>query len=150
MTYAVRTNVAIEDSQAEITDCLRRSGASELVQGWNPSAAFLAFSIAGRSVKLIVPMPAVAEFERTGGGRKRNPAQQRQAHEQAQRARWRALALIVRAKIEAIEIGASTLDREFLADLVMPDGSTVGERLQPELHRALSTGKLPPMLPGAS
>lgn len=147
MAYAIRTNVPIEQSQAEITEVLRRAGASQLCTGWSPVAAFLAFSVGGRSVKLLVPMPPPTAFELTDGGRKRGPRQRQQAQEQVQRQRWRALMLIVKAKLEAVEIGATTLDREFLADLVLPDGATVAQRLAPELEQALRGGDMPPLLP---
>jgi len=144
MTYAIRTNVPIEQSQAEIGEVLRHAGASQLCTGWSPVAAFLAFSIAGRNIKLIVPMPPPTVFEETPSGRKRSPKQREQAQQQAQRQRWRALMLIVRAKIEAIEIGASTLEREFLADLVLPSGATVVEQLVAQgLERALNDASVP-------
>ncbi len=139
MTYAIRTNVPIEQSQSEIGEILRGAGADQLCTGWSNRAAFLAFSIGGRNVKLIVPMPPPCEFETTPGGRKRSAQQRQQAQAQCQRQRWRALMLIVKAKLEAIEIGASTLEREFLADLVMPNGATVSEHLVEQgLERALN------------
>lgn len=148
MTYAIRTNVPIEQSQAEIGELLRTSGADQLCTGWSNAAAFLAFSIGGRNIKLVVPMPPPCEFETTPSGRKRSAKQRQQAQEQAQRQRWRALMLIVKAKLEAIEIGASTLEREFLADLVLPTGDTVSEHLVEQgLERALNGGSNVRLLP---
>lgn len=136
--YAQRTSVPIEQSQSEINETLRRAGASQLCTGWSPAAAFLAFSVGGRHVKLLVPMPPAAELDTTSSGRKRSPAQRQQAQEQVQRQRWRALMLIVKAKLEAIEVGASTLEREFMADLVLPSGATVGQALEGQIAQALA------------
>jgi hypothetical protein len=69
------------------------------------------------------------------------------AWEQACRQRWRALALVVKAKLEAVECGISTFEEEFLAWMMLPDGSTVGDRMLPQLETAYRTGQMPPLLP---
>ena len=50
---------------------------------------------------------------------------------QAQRARerWRLVILLVKAKLEAIRLGLSTANREFMADLITDDGRTLEEVL---------------------
>lgn len=69
------------------------------------------------------------------------------AWEQACRSRWRALYLIVKAKLEAVEAGISTVEREFLYDIVLPDGRTAGEWIAPQIEMAYQTGQMPAMLP---
>lgn len=69
------------------------------------------------------------------------------AWEQACRAKWRALYLIIKAKLEAVESGISTIEREFFYDIVLPDGNTVGEFLSPQLDMVYESGNMPPMLP---
>ena len=49
-------------------------------------------------------------------------AAQQAAWEQVCRQRWRALLLIIRAKLEAVASGITTLENEFLANIVLPDG----------------------------
>lgn len=147
--YAKRTTVPVAQSQAEITECLRAAGASEVGTGWSMREAFLAFRIGQRNVKLLVPMPSEDELARTPSGKRRSEAQRTSAHEQVQRQRWRALALIVRAKLEAIELGATTLEREFLADLMLPTGRTFSEQIGHELTRVLDSGSMPPLLRAA-
>src|SRR5262245_44396717 len=66
--------------------------------------------------------------------------------EQACRQRWRALALAIKAKLEAVESGIATFEEEFLAYVVMPDGQTVGQHVLPNVERAYSTGQMPPLL----
>ena len=51
--------------------------------------------------------------------------------EEACRQRCRALLLIIRAKLEAVESGITTLEIEFLANILLPDGGTVGQWLSP-------------------
>lgn len=58
--------------------------------------------------------------------------------------------LAVRAKLEAVEAKITTFEEEFMAHLVIPDGSgeTVGERIL--ATQALTGGALPPLLGGRS
>jgi hypothetical protein len=68
--------------------------------------------------------------------------------EVARRQRWRALALAIKAKLEAVESGIATFEEEFMAYIVLPDGQTVGEFLSPQIEAAYSSGRMPPLLPG--
>jgi len=68
------------------------------------------------------------------------------AWEQACRQRWRALNLAILAKLEAVEAGITTFEEEFLAHLVLPNGKTVGQWAVPAVGKALSDGKMPPLL----
>ena len=89
------------------------------------------------------------KYARTLRNSRRTAAAQRSAWEQACRKRWRALLLIIRAKLEAVESGITTLESEFLANIVLPDGGTVGQWLAPQIDAAYATVRLPPM-PGPS
>jgi len=42
-----------------------------------------------------------------------------------------------------------TLEREFMADIVLPDGRTTAEWLAPQLSLAYETAQMPALLPGA-
>ena len=55
--------------------------------------------------------------------------------------------MIIKAKLEAADSGISTIEREFLYDIVLPDGKTVGEYMAPQIEAAYTTGEMPPMLP---
>ena len=55
--------------------------------------------------------------------------------------------MIIKAKLEAVESGISTVEREFFYDVVLPDGKTIGEWMAPQLEEAYRTGSMPPMLP---
>lgn len=55
--------------------------------------------------------------------------------------------LVIKARLEAVDIGITTLDEAFLAETVLPDRSTVAEVMLPQIESAYSTGKMPPLLP---
>ncbi len=52
------------------------------------------------------------------------------------------------AQLKAIlrGVGASTVEREFYADTVMPNGQPLIEWLEPEIQRAYDTGAMPQQL----
>lgn len=108
--------------------------------------AFVAFALGGRNVKVVLPLPKVEEFStRQFRGRVVEASEEWQAKswEQACRERWRALILVLKAKLELIEIGASTVDREFLYDLMLPNGRTVGDELAGQLDGMQQVPLLP-------
>jgi hypothetical protein len=67
--------------------------------------------------------------------------------EQACRQRWRALALVIKAKLEAVESGITCFEDEFLAHIILPSGQQVGEWLRPQLKLAYDKGSMPALLP---
>ena len=73
-------------------------------------------------------------------------AAQQSEWEQARRRRWRALLRIIRANLKSVETGITTLESEFLANIVLPDGGTVGQWLAPQVDEAYAKGNVPPML----
>lgn len=72
------------------------------------------------------------------------------AYEQAVRQRWRALALLIKSKLEAVESGITVFEEEFMAHVVLPDGKTVGQHLLPQIAHSYESGHMPPLLPGAA
>lgn len=147
--YAQNTEVSSDRSRAEIEKTLTRYGASGFMYGWNGSAAVVAFEMQGRRVKFELPLPDrnSREFTHTETGRKRKSQEQiDKAYEQAVRQRWRALALVIKAKLEAVETGITEFDEEFLAHIVLPNGSTVGQFMLPQVENAYETGDMPPLL----
>jgi hypothetical protein len=100
-------------------------------------------------VKFVLPMPdpKAREFTHTPArGTLRSPAEAEKAWEQAGRQRWRALALVIKAKLEAVAAGITTIEDEFLAHTVLPDGSTVGQFMKPQLAVAYEQGSMPTTL----
>lgn len=147
MSYAERTHVTPEASRAEIERTLARYGASAFSYGWDGDRSIVGFRAAGRMVRFEIPTPVASEFERTPKGRKRTPAQAREEANKEWKRRWRALALVVKAKLEAVASGVSSFEEEFLAAMVLPDGTRVVDFMAPQVAQAYETGEMPAMLP---
>jgi hypothetical protein len=150
MSYAENTSVSTEKSKAEIERTLTRYGAQQFIHGWDQERAMIGFKMQNRFIKLFVPLPRKddPEFRRTPSGRRtRDSDGAYKAWEQACRQRWRALALVIKAKLEAVESGITSFDEEFLAHIALPNGSTVGEFTLPQAHIAYETGAMPQLLP---
>lgn len=147
--FAETTSVAADRSRGEIERTLSRYGATGFMYGWDEGGAIVGFKAQDRLVRFKLSMPDRDEprFVLTPGGRTRSPAQAETAWEQATRQIWRALLLVVKAKLEAIEAGISTFEQEFLAFITLPDGSTLGEWAAPQIEAAYATAKMPPLLP---
>jgi len=119
--------------------------------GTTTDRAIVAFEMAGRRIKFDLPMPdrMSEEFRFTPAKRHlRDADQQAAAYEQAVRQRWRALALVIKAKLEAVETGITEFEEEFLAHIVLPGGQTVGQWMLPQIAKAYDSNSLPSLLPG--
>lgn len=147
-TYASSTSVSVDKSKAEIERLLRRYGADSFASGWDENKAMIGFAMRGRQIRFTLPMPDSHEraFTLTETGRARSPAAAEAAYEQAIRSRWRALALVIKAKLEAVQSGIVSFEDEWATHVVLPDGSTVRDRLFPYIDSAYATGTVPPML----
>lgn len=148
-TYANQTTVSVEKSRGEIERILSRYGASAFMYGWSGDSAVVQFGAHGRLVKFVLTLPAKGDREFThapAGKVRRSPQQQEVAWEQACRQKWRALALVIKAKLEAVDAGIAIFEDEFLAYTVLPSGETISRWLQPQIETAYATGQLPRML----
>jgi len=130
-TYAEGTTVSVENSRAEIEKLLRKHGASffAAAQDNEHHRAMVLFVVGGAKYKLDIPLPtreqAQAEIRhRTQGNR--DPDKHR---EQRERERWRAVLLMLKAKLELVALGVSTIDKEFMSQLVVHGSHTLGEVL---------------------
>lgn len=150
--YAANTEVPADRSRAEIERILERYGASAFWYGWDrdSNAAMIAFEVEGRRIRIMVPMPQREQFAATPTGRKRMASSIDKEWEQGKRQRWRAMALIVNAKLEAVQAGISTIEAEFLAYTLLPNNQTIGDWLGPQIQYVYETQTMPPMLPGVS
>ncbi len=151
--YATDTNVSSERSRAEIERILARWQAKSFMYGYDDTHAVIQFDTQNRRVRFVLPMPArdAREFTHTPSrGTLRSPAQTAEAYEKAVRQRWRALALVIKAKLEAIESGISSFDVEFLGQLVLPDGRTVADDVVPKVVDAYENHRMPALLPAYS
>jgi len=121
--YAENTKVSVSQSQAEIKDMLRKLGADRIAVFEDRAENYIVFQLPPShdrpefAYKLSQPRPDTS-------GKTAKQA------DQLERSLWRALVLLVKAKKVAIEGGITTVEREFMADTVMPDGSTLIDHYQ--------------------
>jgi hypothetical protein len=149
MRYAQNTSVSSERSKAEIERILTQYGANSFASGWQNDQAVIQFHMSERRIKFVLPLPSKQAKEFTHS--KRGPRGESEAYrlwEQATRQRWRALALAIKAKMEAVECGISEFEDEFMSNIVMPDGKTVAEHARPMIAAAYKSGKVTALLPG--
>lgn len=157
MSYASDTSVSVERSRADIERLVGKFGASRFASGWDEhGGAFIAFVFGKRAIRFQLEMPdrQADEFWATPGGRRRRNAEGAyRSWEQACRSRWRALLLVIKAKLEAVEVGIATIEQEFMAFTVVPgtNGRTLGEVMLPQIAEAIEKDKKPQLLlPGGA
>jgi hypothetical protein len=146
--YAAQTEVPADRSRGEIEATVRRFGAHGFAYGWQGSTALIGFELGERKYQFTLPLPDpnAREFRLSPTGRERTARAIEGEYNQAVRQRWRALALIVKAKFAAVEAGISTVEVEFMANTVLPDGRTVGEHTLPAIAQAYADNTVPSML----
>ncbi len=149
--FAANTSVSVSNSKAEIERIVERYGASQFMSGWSEGHALIAFYMEARQVRFILPLPSREEKRFTHHSRGvRTPEAATKEWEQACRQRWRALALVIKAKLEAVESGISVFEDEFMANIVMPNGRTVSQEVRPLIATAYETREMPALLPDYS
>lgn len=134
--YATGTAVPVDRTRSEIEHLLERHGATGFAYGTTNGQAMLAFEMRDRRLRFLVPMPSP------------NKSRSDENRVKAEiRRRYRALLLVLKAKLEAVASQIVTFDEEFLAHIVTgPNGATVGDQLVPQLGEVLAGGRLPPLL----
>ena len=149
MTYARNTTVSAMRTRNEIEETLERYGADGFAYATQGNLATVIFAMENRRIRFVLELPDPEDFRHTNHSppRERSSRAQREAHDQASRQRWRALLLVIKAKLEAVTAGISTIETEFLANIVLPDNTTAGEWMLPQIDQAYRTGQMPPLLP---
>src|ERR1700720_2251451 len=104
--FAASTRVSVDQTRTEIERTLSRYGATAFGYMTKAGQAIIGFEANERRMKITVPLP-------TGDSEK---------EKQEGRQRWRALLLVIKAKLESVESGIETLEEAFYANIVMPDG----------------------------
>jgi hypothetical protein len=146
--YAAQTDVPADRSRGEIERIVTRFGARSFAYGWEGTTAVIGFELGERHYRFSLPLPdpTSSEFWLSPTGRERTAKAAEAEHAQAVRQRWRALALIVKAKFAAVEAGISTVEIEFMPNVVLPDGRTVGDHTLPAIAKAYAENSVPSML----
>ena len=151
--YAEKTTVSVEASRAEIETTLNRYGADQF--GYAHDAvrglAMVHFRAHDRHLRFVLHLPSKDddEFKRTPHKRELRSMDNRlKSWEQACRSRWRALCLCIKAKLEAVEVGISEFEDEFMANIVLPGDQTVSQLMRPQIAHAYTTGDVPSGIAG--
>jgi len=120
--------VPVEKTRFEIEAMMRKRGADQFFSGGMEDKAALAFRLNGRHLRFMLPL---------------GPKLTAQQH----RSRWRALYLVIKARLQAIDLGIMTIEDAFLGETVLPDKQTVAEYMAPQIEAAYATGQMPKLLP---
>lgn len=147
--YARKTEVSQEKSRMEIEQTLRRYCADAFFLRVAGDAVMIAFRACDRHVRFTISMPVKGDEEFTHYKRgnssdlyERTAEAAEREWEQACRQRWRALALVVKAKLKAVDAGISEFESEFLANIVLPNGDTVANQIKPYIQQAYIEGRM--------
>lgn len=132
--FAVSTKVSVEQTRVEIERVLSRYGGTAFAYMSTAGKAIIAFEARSRHIKITMPLPT-GESER---------------ERQEARQRWRALLLVIKAKLESVESGIETLEEAFYANIVMPDGRTIYESTREHVALSYQSGKVQSLLPDYS
>jgi hypothetical protein len=148
--YAENTSVSVARTKADIEEIIQKYSAQQFVSGFQGCRAAVGFTLENRQIRFIIELPDKSErrflYTPERGTRRTEEAAVKE-WEQACRQKWRALFLVIKAKLEAVDSGISCFEDEFMANIVLPDGTLVGEFIRPQVERAYATGSMPPLLP---
>jgi hypothetical protein len=125
--YAQDTSVPVGRSQENIRKLVRDRDATAFAVAEEDGRAAVSFKMAGRVLRFIISLPASDD-----------PKEERRL--------WRALFMCIKAKLVIAEEGIETFDEVFLANIVMPNGQTVGQWAQPQVTQMVEGGNMPKLL----
>jgi len=132
--YAKNTSVPIARSKQKIEELLVSYGIEESFWGRSPRGDGVGWKYKGKVYKKNVPMPS--KDDKT-----------EKQYEQEMRQRWRILYMTLKMKFEEIEAGVESFEDQFLAQLCLSDGSTVGDFMRlPENVAQLEKTEMPKLL----
>ena len=119
MAFAVYTKVPIQQTRNEIEKTVEKAGATHFASFIEPEAAQIAFRLKERNIRFKLPMSS-------------------KLTDQVKRSRWRALLLVIKAKLEGVEAEIETIEEAFLAHIVV--GGTGGRTVYEEIQGNLALG----------
>lgn len=157
--FAEGTSVAVSKTKVELDELLMKHGATQraFAEDEDRGVAIVLFRLANRNVRLEVKLPALLTYSYEtrskwpsgayGWVEQRRKAWAAGKRDQGCRESWRRVLLVTKAKLELVADGTSSVEREFLADVLLPDGRTVHQALADGLEKAYRDGSMPPLLP---
>jgi hypothetical protein len=115
--FAARTKVPIEKTKMELERLVRRYGAKGFIAGWQGQNGVVEFLAHERHLRFSVTIL-------------------NSDSDQAGRQKWRALLLVIKAKLESVDAKIVTFEQAFVGDIVMPGGKTVWEQIHEPIRLA--------------
>ena len=140
MTCTRNTTVSAIHTRNEIEETLERYGADDFAYATQGNLATVIFAMEHRRIRFVLELPDPEDFHYTNHSppRERSQRAQQEAHDRACRLRWRA-SLVIKAKLEGVTAGISTIETECLANILLPNNTTAGEWMLPQIDRAYRT-----------
>jgi hypothetical protein len=152
--FAEDTIVPVAKSRSEIEALVTKHGATKFMSFFEEGRAVIAFGMKDRLVRFTITLPDRKDRKFTHTAHKdtwnqylRNADQQEKAYQAELRRIWRALLLVIKAKLEAVHSEITTFEQEFLPFIVLADGQTVGETIIPRLNGQAGSLDITRMLP---
>ncbi|MDO4244540.1 MAG: hypothetical protein Q4C89_00765 [Deinococcus sp.] len=128
--YATDTKVSVSSSQAELRKLFGKYGITSFGFAEQPGGAMLAFQAGGYSHRIFMPVRGEDDGAFAYAGTRRRDAKgRRAAAAQEERARWRALVLMVKAKLEYAAILSQSVESAFIEYRILASGRTVQEEI---------------------
>ena len=148
MAYAEKTDVSVGRTKGEIDNLLRKYKATGFGSFEEGKQAMIVFDMRERRIRFVLPLPdrLSKDFTHSSKGLRAEHVADA-AWEQACRAKWRALLLCIKAKLESVEAGIETFEDSFLAHIQMPNGDRVGDMVRPAIAESYRTKTMQPLLP---
>jgi hypothetical protein len=134
--YADKTRVPVSQTRSEIERLLEKHKARKYgtAVDYENMSARVQFHIHDRVIRFVIALP---DKKKVGDGVR---------YERAERQRWRALLLVIKAKLESVENAIEQFEEAFLGQIVMPNDQTVAHIIKPQIAESYSTGKMPRQL----
>ena len=129
MVYASRTKVPSDKTRMDIERLVKKYGAKGFAAGWHEGTARVQFFAHNRHVRFTIAIANATAVQ--------------------ERERWRALLLLVKAKLVAVDAKIATFEEVFVGDIVLPEtGKTVWESVREPLKISYEQNRNVPLLPG--
>lgn len=129
---AGNTAATVGKSKQELEQVLQRYGVQHFAYASQPGAIAIAFQHSGDKYRIVLPMLTAdtPDLATTEAGKRRTAAAVQQLLDKAERQRWRALLLKVKADLELAHLTGQPIRTAFAAHLVLHNDETVTERLE--------------------
>lgn len=133
--FANQTSVPVRRSKDEIMAVIEKYGCDGMSMHQTSDAWGIDFYAHGRKVRFMIKHPSEDDpkYKTSHSGRRqRNTGGRKAAWEQDLRQIYRALLLIIKAKLEYVESGHAIFEHEFMANIIDPvSGKMMGDMVTP-------------------